>query len=115
MKSFILKFVTVVTILICSLLAYSHYQRTKAWVISYEVSSGELSLSAASSGIQNKTYRGKTSMPETQGTWVTTMLPPDNIRVIFSDYTIQPGRVIFEIHGERFDLKPSGLSRIESK
>lgn len=113
MKSNILKLIVAIAVFGTVLVAYSYYQSSKAWVISYEVAEGQLEIEATSSGSKKHIYTTSTSMPEVVGKWNTSDPPPREIEVLFSDYTIQPGRVIFRLNEEQFDLMQRGLFPVE--
>jgi len=113
MKSNIIRVIVVLTVIAAVLLGYSYYKDSKAWVISYEVVEERLTIEASSEGSVKHTYTASTTMPEIVGEWDTSNPPPREIDVLFSDYTIQPGRVIFSLNGEQFDLMQRGFSPVE--
>jgi len=113
MKSNIFKVLVVLAGIAATLLGYRYYQDSKAWMISYEVTDGRLKIEATSSESEKLAYRGLVSMPDIVGSWDTSDPPPQEIEVLFSDYTIQPGRVVFSLNGERFDLMQRGLFRVD--
>jgi len=115
MKSNIFKIVVVLAVVAAVLLGYRFYQDSQAWVVSYEVVEGRITIEATSPGSEKLVYTGSVTIPEIKGTWDTSRTPPQEIEVVFSDYTIQPGRVVFSLNGEQFDLMQRGLFHVEPK
>jgi len=115
MKSNLIRVIVVLVFAVTVLFGYKFYQDSRAWVIMYEVTEGSLLIEAMSSESETHVYTVKTDMADFVGTWDTAEPPPPEIEIVFYDFTSRPGRVVFSLAGEEFDLMEKGIFHVESK